>query len=94
MQRRAFALQGGAGEVTEAPDPVEKNPSLLEGLETPALVLVGARDLPDFRVRAEALANALPRAGLGVIEGVGHLAPLETPEEFRSRLLAFLETAT
>jgi pimeloyl-ACP methyl ester carboxylesterase len=32
----------------------------------------------------------LPRARLEVIQGAGHLAPLETPETFRELLLEFL----
>jgi pimeloyl-ACP methyl ester carboxylesterase len=90
MQRRAYALQGGAGEVVEAADPVEEDPSILTRLDIPALVMVGARDQPDFREGAGVLANALPQAKLEVIEGAGHLAPLETPEEFRGLLLGFL----
>ena len=34
--------------------------------------------------------RTLPRAGHAVIEGAGHLAPLETPDAFRELLLAFL----
>jgi pimeloyl-ACP methyl ester carboxylesterase len=90
MQRRTYELQGAIAEVVEAPDPVEEDPSVLNRMEMPALVMVGDRDLSDFRQGAEQLAEALPRARLEVIEGAGHLAPLETPDEFRRLLLEFL----
>jgi pimeloyl-ACP methyl ester carboxylesterase len=44
----------------------------------------------DFLDGAEVMARTLPRARHAVIEGAGHLAPLETPEEFRRLVLAFL----
>ena len=92
MQRRTLAVQPKAAEVSEAPDPVEEDPDVLAGLEMPTLVIVGDRDMPDFRQGAETLADALPNSRLEVIEGAGHLAPLETPDRFRDLLLAFLET--
>jgi pimeloyl-ACP methyl ester carboxylesterase len=88
MQRRAFAL--GDPPTTEAPDPVEQDPEALARLEVPTLVAAGERDMGDFLDGAEALAQTLPRARHAVIEGAGHLAPLETPEEFRRLVLAFL----
>ncbi len=92
MQRRAFALQAGSpGEQTEASDPVEEDPASLAGLDIPALIIGGELDMPDFRRAARALASALPRAQRALIAGAGHLAPLETPDEFRELLLAFLE---
>jgi pimeloyl-ACP methyl ester carboxylesterase len=36
------------------------------------------------------MARTLPHARHAVIEGAGHLAPLETPEVFRALLLDFL----
>jgi pimeloyl-ACP methyl ester carboxylesterase len=93
MQRRAFELQAAGaseGEAPEAPDPLEDDPDVLAGLDIPALVAAGDRDMPDFRDGAELMAGALPRARHVVIEGAGHLAPLETPEEFRRLVLDFL----
>ena len=87
MQRRAFALQRDAPEATEAPDPLDEHPELLQGLDLPTVVAVGARDKPDFLASAESLAAALPRAEHVVIPGAGHLAPLETPEAFRALVL-------
>ncbi len=94
MQRRAYALQDSAGEAGEAPDPVEEDPQVLTRLEMPALVVVGAHDLPDFREGADSLARALPNARLEIIETAGHLAPLEAPDEFRALLLGWLQPST
>lgn len=90
MQRRAFILQGGAGEVTEAPDPLDEHPEALASIAVPALVAVGESDLEDFHKGAEALAQTLPQSRLVTIPGAGHLAPLEAPERFRELLLEFL----
>jgi pimeloyl-ACP methyl ester carboxylesterase len=90
MQRRTFELQDAAPEPEEAPDPLEEHPEVLAGLPIPTLAAVGEHDMSDFRVGAEELANLLPRARIVVIEGAGHLAPLETPEEFRRLLLDLL----
>jgi 3-oxoadipate enol-lactonase len=89
MQRRAFELHAHAPEVSEAPDPAETFDAL-RGIVVPTLVAVGELDMPDFVEGAEAMASAIPGARHEVIAGAGHLAPLETPEAFRSLLLGFL----
>ena len=91
MQRRALTVQTEAGEVDEAPDPLERDPGTLAGVAVPALVAAGERDMPDFLDGAERLARTLPRARHAVIPSAGHLAPLETPEAFRGLLLGFLK---
>ncbi|HKR98464.1 MAG TPA: alpha/beta hydrolase [Candidatus Dormibacteraeota bacterium] len=93
MQRRAFLLQRGAGDVNEAPDPLEENPEVLATIEIPTLVTVGEVEFVDFETGAQRLAHAIPRSRHEVIAGAGHLAPLETPERFRDMLLAFLAAA-
>jgi pimeloyl-ACP methyl ester carboxylesterase len=93
MQRRAFELQtawASEVEAPEAPDPVDDDPDALSRLDIPALVAAGDRDMPDFREGAVLMAAALPRARHAVIEGAGHLAPLETPVAFRELVLDFL----
>jgi pimeloyl-ACP methyl ester carboxylesterase len=91
MQRRAFALQAESAGATEARDPLDENPSLLARLDLPALVAAGEREpFSEFRECAETIAASLPRARLAVIDGAGHLAPLETPAAFRELLLGFL----
>jgi len=90
MQRRAFALQAKAPPATEAPDPAEQRPEAMARLRVRALVAAGELDKRDFRQGAEEMARTLPYARHAVIEGAGHLAPLETPETFRELVLAFL----
>jgi len=46
--------------------------------------------MADFQLAADALADALPNARRVTLAGVGHLAPLEQPLEFRELLLSFL----
>jgi pimeloyl-ACP methyl ester carboxylesterase len=89
MQRRALELQSAAGEVSEAPDPAATLDALRR-IDVPTLVAAGERDMPDFIEGAEAMAGVIPGARYEVIPDAGHLAPLETPETFRSMLLEFL----
>jgi pimeloyl-ACP methyl ester carboxylesterase len=93
MQRRAFALQAGAGPAIDARDPLEDDPEALARLDVPALVAAGEHDMPDFRDGARALARELPQARHAVISGAGHLAPLEAPAAFRELVLDFLRGA-
>jgi pimeloyl-ACP methyl ester carboxylesterase len=94
MQRRAFALQGDTGPVSEAPDPVDEQPEAVASIAAPTLVAVGESDLQDFHRGAVALARTLPRSRLAMIEGAGHLAPLEAPARFGELLLDFLRYQT
>jgi pimeloyl-ACP methyl ester carboxylesterase len=91
MQRRTFELQADMPAVTEAPDPLDADPDALTRLEIPALVAAGEHDKPDFRDGAGRLAAALPSAREAVIDGAGHLAPLEQPAAFRKLLLGLLD---
>jgi pimeloyl-ACP methyl ester carboxylesterase len=63
---------------------------VLKGLSMPAVVIVGDEDrltpVPD----AEAIADALPKARLVVIPGVGHLAPIEAPEAVNAAIAEHL----
>ena len=90
MQRRAFALQLEAGEVEYAPDPVEEDPESLTRIGVPLLAIAGAEDMPDFVTGADTLARVVPGARHVVVEGAGHLVPLEAPDEFRALLIDFL----
>jgi pimeloyl-ACP methyl ester carboxylesterase len=89
-QRRAFKLATAAGEVAEAPYPLEVDPDALGRLMCPALVIAGGLEMADFRRGAEFLARELANARHVVIAEAGHLAPLEQPERFRELLLGFL----
>jgi pimeloyl-ACP methyl ester carboxylesterase len=54
------------------------------------LLATGEHDMPDFKQGAQQLASVLPNARGVVIDGAGHLAPLETPAAFRQLVLDFL----
>jgi 3-oxoadipate enol-lactonase len=71
-------------ENAELPDPP------LSEVRTPTLVAVGEHDKPDFRAIAERLARELPNAQYAVIEGAGHLPPLERPDETAALVRRFL----
>jgi pimeloyl-ACP methyl ester carboxylesterase len=90
MQRRALEAQVAAGDVEEAADPLERHPEALASLRIPVLLAVGERDMHDFKRAAQELTATLPLARSVVIEGAGHLAPLENPIAFRSLVLEFL----
>jgi pimeloyl-ACP methyl ester carboxylesterase len=89
MQRRIYALDDGAPEGADAADPLE-DPDALSQITAPALVGAGEHDMGDFRLGAERLAELLPNARRVVIDGAGHLAPLERPADFRELALGFL----
>jgi pimeloyl-ACP methyl ester carboxylesterase len=93
MQRRAFDLQLNVPEAEEAPDPVEEHPEVLERLAIRTLIAAGEYDMPDFKEGAEQLAQTLPDARYVLIEGAGHLAPLEVPAAFEDLLRGFLSGA-
>jgi pimeloyl-ACP methyl ester carboxylesterase len=65
------------------------NPDL-GAIRTPTLVVVGEHDKPDFRAIAEQLAREIPGARLEVIEGAGHLPPLERPDETAALVRSFI----
>src|SRR5262249_54043757 len=61
MQRRAFELQLAAGEVEDAPDPVEEDPESLTRIDMPVLAVAGADDMPDFVAGAGTPGAPVPR---------------------------------
>lgn len=62
----------------------------LDKIDVPTLVIVGERDLQDFRDIADALEGGIPKATKVVISGVGHMANMEAPEKFNEVVLSFL----
>jgi len=94
MQRRAFELQAEANEVTEAADPLDERPEAVAELDVPTAVTAGEHDMPDFIESAKELGRALADGSYEPIPGAGHLAPLETPEAFRTLLVDFLREVT
>lgn len=59
----------------------------LAGITVPTWVLVGDRDAVTPPDRAREMASAIPGARLEIIEGAGHITPLEQPDTVE-RLLA------
>jgi pimeloyl-ACP methyl ester carboxylesterase len=62
----------------------------LHEVRAPALVVVGERDLPDFRIIADILAENLPLARKLVVPDAGHLPSLERPDVVNAAILSFL----
>ncbi|MFD8208138.1 alpha/beta fold hydrolase [Streptomyces sp. NPDC059695] len=88
-QRRAFDLQLAAAEEHHPVTP-EVTRDDLARIRVPALVAVGAHDLPDFRAIADELGGLLPAARRVDLDWAGHLPALERPDETARLLLAFL----
>ncbi|HET9869601.1 MAG TPA: alpha/beta hydrolase [bacterium] len=62
---------------------------LLPSIALRTLVLAGQEDALIPPTEAQSMAAAIPGAGLRVLEGVGHLIPLETPGSFQAILNEF-----
>ena len=60
-------------------------------LHMPTLILHGSEDLVVSPKQAMKLGMLLPHAGISLIEGAGHLPPMETPGTLASEVKAFLE---
>lgn len=69
------------------PPPIEQ----LDRITAPTLVIVGERDIPDFHRIANIITERVPNARKAVIQGAGHVANMEVPDEFDKAVLGFLE---
>ncbi|MCH9651174.1 MAG: alpha/beta hydrolase [Deltaproteobacteria bacterium] len=65
--------------------------STLEGLEIPALIVVGADDEFTTVTDAERMHHSIASSELVVIDDTGHLPNLERPDTFNAALTAFLD---
>lgn len=94
MQRRAFEVQLAAYEADPPPGPVRwSDPpasTRLDEVAAPTLVVVGARDQPDFRALGERIASGIPGAERAVMD-TAHLPSVEQPDEVARIVLAFLD---
>jgi [ribosomal protein S5]-alanine N-acetyltransferase len=63
---------------------------LLPSVRVPALVLVGERDLPEYRAMARTYAATIPGARLVELEGAGHMGPMEAPNRVNALLTGFI----
>lgn len=62
----------------------------LAEIKVPALILVGASDIPDVHAHAGALEAGIQGSRRVVIPGAGHLIHLEKPDLFNETVLTFL----
>ncbi len=78
--------------VNENPNIPLKPPAAqrLAEINTPALIVLGERDLPDFHNMAEAMAQQIAGARKVVLPNVGHMANMEDPAGFNRAALEFL----
>jgi pimeloyl-ACP methyl ester carboxylesterase len=67
-----------------------KLPGRLRRITAPTLVVAGAADRFTPRAHAEAYAAGIAGARLAVIEGAGHMVPMERPAEFAALVREFL----
>jgi len=63
-------------------------------LDYPALIICGGKDdrVPSADVQAQVTLPHLPRGRIHVIEGAGHLMPMEAPQALAEVLLRFAQT--
>ena len=63
----------------------------IAGIKVPTLVLRGSVDASSSRETMQAMAKLLPRSRYVEIDGAGHVAPLEQPEDFATLFGEFLD---
>jgi pimeloyl-ACP methyl ester carboxylesterase len=70
----------------------ERPPALgrLAEIRVPALIVVGASDIPDVHSHSGALEAGIAGSRRVVLAGAGHLVHMEIPERFNETVLAFL----
>jgi pimeloyl-ACP methyl ester carboxylesterase len=64
--------------------------SQVSGISLPTLCLVGAQDIRTPPKYSQYLHSQIKDSSLEVVEGAGHMLPLEQPEEYNRRLAVFL----
>jgi pimeloyl-ACP methyl ester carboxylesterase len=89
LEHAPHALAHTLRELLAKLEPVEALAERLARLAIPALLVAGERDAGS-RAACEALAAALPKSELHVIEGAGHVVNLAAPAAFDAALLGFL----
>lgn len=65
-----------------------------KALRLPTLILCGSRDKLTPPALSQQLHELIPGSRLEILEGVGHMLPLEAPERLHQALLAFVEFVT
>lgn len=64
--------------------------TLLKGIACPTLVATGSEDAWASPAQHSSMADAIPHAGLRIVEGSGHMLPVEAPEILTSLLVDLL----
>jgi 3-oxoadipate enol-lactonase len=90
MMQRATpsAMIAALGAMRDRPDRTALLPQLVA---TPTLVMVGNEDQLTPPDANRAIAEAVPGADFVMVEGAGHLAPMERPQTVNEALQAFLD---
>jgi 3-oxoadipate enol-lactonase len=90
----AMTLAFPAGEyLASQRDPVDRPwrvDDRLGEIGVPTLVVVGSQDVAEFRAMARLVAQRVRNGRLEVVDGSGHLVPLERPEAFADLALRFV----
>ncbi len=89
----AQAIDGVIDALAALRDRPDATPHLAK-INVPTLVIVGAADLLTPPGMAKTLVNGIPGAHLAVVNGAGHLANLEKPDEFNVALRSLLQSLT
>jgi pimeloyl-ACP methyl ester carboxylesterase len=87
------SLRGAAGAKLAWPTGAAREDisALVAAIDVPVLVIGGEHDRVDRIVTLQAeLLSRLPRAALRVLSGIGHLSPLEAPEQVAQCIVTFL----
>src|SRR5262249_18337803 len=66
-------------------------PQEAAALDVPTLVLAGERDRLTTPALAERLSALIRRSRLAIVDGVGHMLPLEAPERINREIAAFVD---
>jgi 3-oxoadipate enol-lactonase len=63
----------------------------LGSIAVSTLIVVGERDVPDFRAMADTLERGIDGSRKVIMPGVGHMAAMEDPEQFNALVRIFLD---
>lgn len=92
---RSMVAEYSGADLAKIKTPVfgdERDPARrLDRLKTPTLILIGDRDVPYFRLLAQAMAYGIGQATTVIVPGCDHVANMEAPDVFNRALMSFLD---
>ena len=91
MTRRSYEQQLPVDGQVDAAWPHPSAETKLAEIRVPTFVVTGSEDRPELHAVAARLVRELPDVRAETIEGAGHLASLERPDELNRLLLEFLD---